>query len=98
MQTIVKQNIISLRSNGQHCLCTIWHSGLNRAWFGHLNVVPVLVLFHLLKGYLSNRMLSSARQQQGTDIPTPRRALAMPEQGDLTQGDVTSHKLTLRHI
>lgn len=81
MQTIVKQNIISLQSNGRHCLCTIWHPGSNTGWSGHLNAALAQVLFHLLEEYTSNGTFSSARQQQSAIVH--RKAPATPEQGNL---------------
>lgn len=80
MQTIVKQNIISLQSNGQHCLCTIWHPGSNTAWSGHLNAGPVQAC---LRGiHLVGRFPQQGSSRAPFWILSPRRAPAVPEQGD----------------
>lgn len=83
MQTIIKQNIISLQSNGQHCLCTIWHPSSDTAGSGHLNTALVQTFCRLLEDVFSHRMFSSARQQRSDIVRSPRREPTVLEQDDL---------------
>lgn len=62
-----------------------------------LSTALVQAFFHLLRGYSSNGTSSSARQQQRAVSDSPRRAPAMPEQGEVPLGKARGPGLTLWH-